>query len=135
MKRIIYFTSLALLSSFIFLSCKKSTTPVVVPYTCATCTATPNAVAANNSISKGIYKGLLIGSSGTIKFDVMNSGTTITAVMVIDGVTVNLTSAITWVSGQPYVAPFTGTLGGSAVSITFSVTATGGTPLITSSSI
>lgn len=117
-------------------SCKKSDSGSKTPsYTCTTCKSTPDAVAANNTSSKGIYKGILIGSSGTIKFDVLNAGTTISAIMVIDGVTVNLSSAITWVTGQPYVAPFTGTLNGSAVTINFGVDASGGTPVIISSNI
>jgi hypothetical protein len=123
--------SIALIS----VSCKKTSDTPAAPYVCTTCSTAPEALAANNSSSKGIYKGILIGSSGTIKFDVLNAGTTITAVMVIDGITVNLTSSITWVGGQPYVAPFTGTLNGSAVTINFSVDASGGTPVITSSNI
>ncbi|MEI9954996.1 MAG: hypothetical protein WDM90_01455 [Ferruginibacter sp.] len=55
--------------------------------------------------------------------------------MVIDGVTVNLTSSVTWVSGQPYVADFTGTLSGSPVTIRFSVGLSGATPTVTSSTI
>ncbi len=47
----------------------------------------------------------------------INNGTAITAVMVIDGIKVNLTVAVTWVTGQAYVADFTGTLSGSAVTI------------------
>ncbi|UEG49191.1 hypothetical protein LK994_11170 [Ferruginibacter lapsinanis] len=122
---------LALIGALTFGSCKKSDKS----YTCATCTSTPRAAAANDASSKGVYIGVLIGSSGTIKFDVMNNGTDITAVMVIDGVTVNLTSSVTWVSGQPYIAPFTGTLNGSPVSITFSVDNNGGSPTITTASV
>jgi hypothetical protein len=55
--------------------------------------------------------------------------------MVIDGVTVNLVSAVSWVAGQAYVADFTGTLNGSAVTIHFSVALNGSTPLVTSSNI
>jgi hypothetical protein len=132
MKKITSFLFAAIVA-LSFGSCKKSSDDA--PYTCATCTSTPDAVAANDASSKGIYKGVLIGSTGTIKFDVLNSGTDILAVMEIDGITVNLTSSIAWVSGQPYVASFTGTMGGSPVSITFSVNATGGGPIITSSTI
>jgi hypothetical protein len=133
MKRIISIFSLFVVIT-LFFSCKKSST-TAAPFTCATCVTAPEALVANNTISKGIYKGVLIGSSGTIKFDVLNAGTTISAVMVIDGITVNLVSAITWVSGQAYVAPFTGTLNGSAVTINFSVNSTGASPIIVSSNI
>ena len=102
-------------------ACKKNNDTVNPPatYKCVSCKTMPDAVAANNNSSKGIYKGVVIGSSGTIMFDIANNGTAITAVMVIDGVTVNLTSAITWVAAQPYIANFTGTLNGAAVSINF----------------
>jgi hypothetical protein len=117
-------------------SCKKKDeAPVSGQFKCATCTSQPQAAAANDASSKGVYKGVVSGSSGTISFNVMNSGTTITAIMVLDGTTVNLTSNVTWQAAQAYVAPFTGMSNGSAVSITFSVGATGGTPIVTTSSI
>ena len=128
---------IAIVAIFSFSACKKSNDAVETPpdYTCASCKTTPDAAAANNSSSKGIYKGVIIGSSGTIMFDIANNGNTITAVMVIDGITVNLTSAVTWVAGQAYTAPFTGTLNGSSVTINFSVGLSGGTPTVTSSNI
>lgn len=104
-------------------------------YTCTSCVKTPDALAVNDNSSKGIYKGIIIGSSGTIKFDLMNGGNTITAVMVIDGVTVNLTANVQWTNGNAYVAPFTGTLNGQAVTINFSVAANGTSPAIVSSNI
>jgi hypothetical protein len=121
-------------SSVIAISCSKSDDTASTPaYTCTTCKTTPDATAANDASNKGVYKGVIIGSSGTIKFDLQ--GTTITAVMVLDGVTATLTSTVNVVAGQTYVAPFTGTLGGQAVSITFSVGATGQNPTVTTSSI
>lgn len=119
----------------LFASCKKDSNNNTPPYECATCNKTPEAVAANDASTKGIYKGVVIGSSGTIKFNIANNSNAINAVMVIDGTTVNLTSTITWTNGQPYVAPFTGTLNGQAVSITFSVGINGTAPTITSASI
>ena len=118
-------------------ACKKENTSVTPPaaFKCMSCKATPDALAANNSSSKGVYKGIVIGSTGTIMFDIANNGSTITAVLIIDGVTVNLTSNVTWVSGQPYIAPFTGNLYGTTVTINFSVGLSGGTPTVTSSNI
>ncbi|MBN8836833.1 MAG: hypothetical protein J0I09_06220 [Sphingobacteriia bacterium] len=133
-KVILSLTIISLLTLVIIVSCKKTGNDSS-SYTCNTCKQAPDAVAANDANSKGIYKGVVIGSSGTIKFNVANSDNTITATMVIDGVTVTLTSSITWVQGQSYVAPFTGTLNGSAVSINFKVDANGGNPIITSSNI
>jgi hypothetical protein len=119
----------------LFSACKKDKDPATPSYTCATCKTTPDAVAANNASSKGIYKGVIIGSTGTIMFDIANNGTAVTAIMVLDGVTVNLTSSVLWVAGQVYVSPFTGTLAGQPITITFSVGATGSTPTVTSSNI
>lgn len=120
-----------------FSACKKNndTETPTAAYKCVGCKTTPDALAVNNSSSKGIYKGVMIGSTGTIMFDIANSGNTITAVLIIDGVTINLTSAVTYMAGQAYTAPFTGTLNGSPVTINFSVELSGGSPTVTSSSI
>lgn len=126
---------LALLAIVSFSACKKDSKPATPSYTCTTCKTAPDAKAANDASAGGIYKGVVIGSSGTIIFDIANNGTAITALMVIDGVTVNLTSAISLVAGQPYNADFTGTLNGSAVTIHFAVGLSGATPTVTSSSI
>lgn len=133
MKKIIPILSLA--GIIFFTACKKNDDPAAPAYTCTTCATTPNAIAGNDAISKGIYKGVVIGSSGTIMFNVANSGAAITAVMVIDGTTVNLTSSVAWVASQPYVADFTGTLNAAAVTIRFSVAANGSSPTVISSAI
>lgn len=105
------------------------------PYTCATCVKTPEANAAYDNSSRGIYKGVLVASTGTIKFNVGNDGNSITAIMVIDGETISLTSSITWEDGEPYVAAFTGMMGTEPVSVTFSVAPDGQSPQIIASSI
>jgi hypothetical protein len=119
--------------AFFSSSCKKKNETST--YTCTTCVRTPEALAENDSSSKGIYKGIVIGSSGTIKFNVLNGGSTITALMVIDGDTANLTSNVTWTAGQAYIASFTGTLNGQQVSIDFSVDVSGANPTISSANI
>jgi hypothetical protein len=132
MKRIIFICSI-LFFAVIFAGCKKNDT--TLDYKCTTCKTTADALVANDASSKGVYKGIVIGSTGTIQFNILNGSTTITAVMVLDGVTVNLTAALTWAAGVSYVAPFTGTLNGAAISITFKVDANGGNPIITASNI
>ncbi|MCW3122514.1 MAG: hypothetical protein JWQ38_2006 [Flavipsychrobacter sp.] len=127
-----------IIGSLTLTGCKKeekTTTTPTPSYACASCSTAPDAKAANDNISKGIYKGIIVGSSGTIKFDIMNNDTTIKAYMVIDGTSVTLTATVAWASGAAYVSPFTGTLNGEAVSITFSVGADGGTPTITAMNI
>ena len=135
MKKTFYSILAMVTIATVAISCKKSPTTTTPAYTCAACKTTPDAIAANDGSNKGVYKGVVIGSTGTIMFNLANSGTTITAIMVIDGVTVNLNSAVSIVAGQTYVAPFTGTLNGSAVSITFSVSSIGANPTVTTSSI
>src|SRR5690606_9516273 len=105
------------------------------PYTCATCVKTPEGNAAYDNSSRGIYKGVVVASTGTIRFNVGNDGSSITAIMVSDGETVTLSSSITWEEGEPYVAPFTGVMDGGPVSITFSVASDGQSPQIIASSI
>lgn len=135
MKKIIFVLStLVILLGFICISCNKKSDDTQ-PYACVSCKKTPDALAANDASNKGIYKGTIAGSSGTIQFDLQNSNSTITAKMIIDGVTITLTSTVAVINGSPYVAPFTGTLNGQPVSITFSVGATGQTPTVTTSSI
>lgn len=125
---------------FVLNGCKKKedekpATPTTPSYTCASCTTTPEAIAANDNTSKGIYKGVIIGSSGTIKFDLANNDTTIKAYMTIDGTSVTLTATVKWSAGSSYVSAFTGTMNGSPVSITFSVNPDGTNPTVTSINI
>lgn len=115
-------------------SCKKDTT-TKTSYHCNSCATAPEALAANDASSKGIYKGVVIGSTGTIKFDVLNNGSAITALMVIDGDSVTLVSNVTWTAGTSYVAPFAGTFNGQTASITFSVDLSGSNPTISSVNI
>ena len=104
-------------------------------FTCATCHDTPEALAVNDASAKGIYKGIEAGSSGTLSINILNGSSTITATMVLDGISAVLTSSVAYVDGQAYVAPFTGTYDGNAVSITFSVAIGGGSPTVVTSSI
>lgn len=104
-------------------------------YVCTTCDATPDALAANDASVKGVYKGIVVGSTGTLSINIQNGSNTITATMVLDGVTVALTSNVAVVDGQAYVAPFTGTFNGNAISMTFSVGLGGASPTMVSSSI
>ncbi len=105
-------------------------------YTCTTCANTPEAKAEHDNSSKGIYKGVFIGSTGVVKFDIMNTGSTATATMKIDGQTINLTTTDTIItSGQPYSPTFTGTHNSQPVSVTFAVYADGSAPTVTAFNI
>lgn len=116
-------------------SCSKEDDAKTPAYTCATCNTTPQALAVNDVSVKGIYKGIVVGSTGTLSINIQNGSSSITGTMVLDGVSVALTSNVAVVAGQTYVAPFTGTYNGSPISITFSIGLSGSTPTVTSSSI
>ena len=137
MKKISTLLCLSVICMLFGVSCKKDSdvSKNNPTYKCTSCTLTPEALAANDNNSKGVYKGIVIGSTGTIKFSVQNGTNDITATLVIDGVSTTLTSTVAWISGEPYIAPFTGTLNQQPVSITFSVQADGSTPMITSTDI
>lgn len=118
-------------------SCSKNDNSSDNPSThlCTTCPSVPEALAEHDNSSKGIYKGVVIGSSGTIKFNVANNNSDITATLTLDGETLILTSSLTWEAGQAYIAPFTGQYNGQPVTITFHVDANGDNATITSADI
>lgn len=120
---------IALCAVFFFNACSKQSEDLPVPEVLAT---TPEAKVINNTSSKGIYKGVFVGSTGTIKFDIGNDGTSITGILVIDGVRVDLTSSTLPQAGMAYSGQFKGTLNGSAVSFTFNVAADGKNASVTS---
>jgi hypothetical protein len=115
------------------LSCSKDSSSD--PYVCAACHPTPDALAVNNASSKGIYKGIIVGSTGTIAINIQNGVNTVTATLVLDGTTVLLTSTVTPTTAQSYLAPFTGMYNGDPISLTFSVAANGSIPTIVTSDI
>ncbi len=116
-------------------SCSKDEATPTPPYECTACASVPDAAAANNTSSKGIYKGVVTASSGTITFNISNTSDTIYAVLVLDGQTINLAAATPWSSGSSYISAFTGMLNGQPVTVNFEVGSDGSTPIITSSNI
>lgn len=127
-------TTFVITTLFLLTACSKEDV-VATAYVCASCSDSPDALAANDVSARGVYKGILVGSSGTISINIQNGSSTISATMVLDGTTANLTSSVSVIDGEPYVAPFTGTFNGSAVSVVFSVGAGGGQPTMISSDI
>lgn len=114
------FSTLALLACLV-ISCSDDDD---APYTCSTCVDTPEAVAANDNSGKGIYKGLFIGSSGTIKFDIANNGNSIVAILMLDGENITLQTTGTYNADTGLEAYFTNSSKG--ISIGFYVSANGG---------
>ncbi|MCO5237383.1 MAG: hypothetical protein M9933_14050 [Chitinophagaceae bacterium] len=125
-----------LLAVVVSFSCSKESKDNDDDYTCTSCSSAPVAVAANNTVSKGIYKGVLIGSSGTLIFDIQNTTHTITGTMVIDGNVVTLACDVTDLDpSADFEASFTGTLNANPVTIRFRVDKKGANPTIVSANI
>lgn len=130
--------TLALLFIATLFSCKKddndtpnNTTPT--PYVCPTCVTTPEAKAEHDASSGGVYKGVIVGSSGTIALYLYNTGTEVKALVSFDGQNTTMTtqSLSAWSPGQPITnALFTGTINGQTISAYFSVGANGQNPQV-----
>lgn len=129
--------TLALLVIASLVSCNKeddppaATTPAA--YVCPTCVTTPEAKAEHDATSGGVYKGVIVGSSGTIALYLYNTGTEVKALVSFDGQNATLTtqSLSTWTPGQAITnALFTGTINGQAISAYFSVGANGANPQV-----
>jgi hypothetical protein len=128
------FSLLILIAVSLLGGCKKNDEKepaAPVAYQCASCVKASEALAANDSSSAGVYKGILAGSTGTFKFILKNGTGAILAVVNFDGITDTLhcDSLSSWVPGQSiYNAVFTGTKG---ITLTFSVSADGRYPSVT----
>lgn len=104
------------------------------PYTCASCVTTPEAKSEYDNSSAGVYKGVIVGSTGTIALYLHNTGTEIKAIVVFDGKTATLTNSTlsSWTPGQAIKdAVFTGEVNGVPVEAKFSVDADGKNPKVT----
>jgi hypothetical protein len=118
-------------------SCKKEDekpTETTTPYTCPTCTTTPEAKAEYDHSSAGVYKGIIVGSSGTVALHLYNTGTEVKMLVTFDGksTTLSTTSLSAWAPGQAITAAiFTGMLDGKAITATFSVNPNGQNPVLT----
>ena len=87
-----------------------------------------------NNSSGGVYKGVIVGSTGTIALYLYNTGTEVKALVAFDGQngTLSTTSLSAWAPGQPISnALFTGTINGQQVEAMFSVEANGQNPTVT----
>lgn len=134
--------TLTLLLIATLFSCKKddnnttnnnNTTPTPTPYVCPTCVTTPEAKAEHDASSGGVYKGVIVGSTGTIALYLYNSGTEVKALVSFDGKSATFTtqSLSSWSPGQPITnALFTGVIDGVNMSAYFSVDANGQNPKV-----
>ncbi len=120
--------------AFLYQGCKKDNNEDDDKDTCTTCATTPEAKAAYNNSSAGVYKGIVTGSSGTLVFYVGNENNEIKALLAFDGKSAVLTSQSfgNWTPGEAIEgAVFTGTLNNQTVQATFSVSSQGLNPSVT----
>lgn len=109
-----------LLLCSIMVSCKKSND--------TTRNNSTEALAVNDNSSAGIYKGVLVGSSGTVKIELLNGNTTVKAYITFNGYTETLTATTSVVAGSAITnLQFVG----SKMSFSFSTSANGSNPSIT----
>lgn len=114
-----YLITMLLLCSMI-VSCKKSNDTTKNNIT--------EAPAANDNSSAGIYKGVFVGSSGTVKIVLLNGNTTIKAYITFNGYHDTLTATTSVVAGA---AISNLQFIGSQMSFSFSTAANGANPSIT----
>jgi hypothetical protein len=123
MKRL--FLLLAIASMAVFTSCKDDDNGG------QTSKSTETTAEFDNS-NFGLYKGVIVGSSGTVKIQLMNGNNTAKADIVMDGKTDVLTCTGTLTNGQAITnAAFTG----ASSSFTFSVGGDGSNPVISNFNI
>lgn len=129
-------TILIFLAAAVLTSCKKDDdkkNPGQENYTCATCVTASEAKAEHDHSSAGVYKGVMVGSTGTIALYLYNAGTEVKALVVFDGKNGELSTSdlASWTPGQAISnALFTGTVNNTLVQAVFSVDANGLNPRV-----
>lgn len=105
---------------FVFSGCGDDENPPAFP-------TAPEANAANDNSSKGIYKGVVIGSSGYVKVNIDNAGDgRISLTLSIDGTTTELATDAEYNSETGvFQGYFTGPFGSSTASVGFFVASNG----------
>lgn len=124
MKNLILKSILCILTISMAISCSKNDS---AEDTTKNLTLVPLAKSQFDNSNFGIFKGVFIGSSGTIILDLSNSTSSFTATLIIDGVTHNFITNQTLQQNQSTTINF---IEGNN-SFTFTVSANGSNPTIT----
>jgi hypothetical protein len=118
-KIFIPFYFLAIFAGLYLSSCTKENTPPLASLGFTDSTETKDSLDNTNF---GIYKGVLTGTTGRIKFHFRNGDTIMKAVLTVDSLSDTLTCTETWVRGEPVIAAY---FQGRISSLTFTTDATG----------
>jgi VCBS repeat-containing protein len=129
-------TAIILLMIAGFMACKKDNENKKQEdqYKCTTCINSPEARAQFDQSSAGVYKGILVGSTGTIALYLYNTGNEVKALVSFDGQSGTLFCSTlgNWAPGQAISnALFTGIINGQTTNAIFSVSANGQNPQVT----
>src|SRR5689334_16490273 len=108
------FALFAIVAMFVFSGCSDDESP----YTCKDCADQPEALAANDASGKGIYKGVIVGSTGSIKFNINNDGSGISADLVIDNHEIHLTTSATYSEANGFAGCFVNANEGVSICLT-----------------
>jgi hypothetical protein len=103
---------IALLTALIFNGCSDDSGS----YTCSSCDDEPEANGSYDGTGQGVYKGVLIGSTGTIRFNIANDGT-YSATLVIDGKKYLLTTQATYNSEDGFFGTFVNANAGISIGL------------------
>lgn len=126
--------AVSLLMAASLLACKKEgDNGKGQPYVCSSCITAPEANASYDHNSGGVYKGVIVGSSGTLAIYLHNTGTEVKALVVFNGqhATFTTNALDNWSPGDAVNnAPFTGTVDGQQITVYFSVGPNGENPVV-----
>jgi hypothetical protein len=94
MMNIKFFRTVLVITTLVFAGCSDDDNPTSV---CPNCPTAPEARPEFDNSGKGIYRGLVVGSSGSITFNIgNNAGDSIYAVLTIDGQIIPLRTSATY---------------------------------------
>src|SRR5690606_17185483 len=94
-------------------------TPNPSGYICETCVKSSEGNPAFDESSRGIYKGIVVGSSGVLKLNIANNGVDVSAVLIMDGDEILLNSAQGWSEFDPLTLSLSGIYKGETITIDF----------------
>lgn len=101
-----------------FFACHKSYTSEPIPDPDTGLPTTPETKPQYNNTSFGVYKGVVVGSTGTIVFRINNGDNLVKGYLTIDDVKDTLSTTQTLVPGQPILdALFTGRISSMTLSV------------------
>lgn len=130
MKKNLSYLCVLLVGSFLLNACSKGGGSTVAPASrCTTCATAPEAKSTYDNNSGGVYKGTIVGSSGTLKVVLNNGNNAVKIYVSFDNINDSLstTELSNWQPGQAIAkVRFTG----NTVNLSLSISADGSNPKV-----